>query len=236
MTPPEADTIRIGRIEAVQEQQQSTLDRLLVMVEKQGRDSKDSIEALRGEVAKIGKTSWPLVVTIIALIVSSTLGVMTLGVTIGVLALTPISNKLDAHIAMKGHPETREAITNLQGRMNENEHELSIMWNEPIAGHFEMARWKGEINQRFASVYARLSDLAEEDADLDEILQREMRLLDEVLQREIALNGQILTERVQRNTDAIEQIRASRFTADRGAAIEDRVRVIDEKQKQGEAP
>lgn len=99
---------RIDRIEAIQEQQAQSLRSLTGNMNELATEVRDGFQDIRKEVGKIGKTSWPLVATIIGLIVSATLGSVGLMITIGSMAISPIAQDIRDHTSLAGHPEAME--------------------------------------------------------------------------------------------------------------------------------
>jgi len=66
-----------------------------------------------------------------------------------------------------------------------------------------------------------------EHKQIDEMLQREMRLLDTTLQREMALNNQILAERIEALDSKISIKSANRFTGAEGRLMDKRITALE---------
>lgn len=89
-----SDTGRIDRLEAI-------VEGLADGFSKFQRETSKDIGEIREAVGKMGRVSWPLIVSVVVMFIS----LAALAVTIGTLVLSPMSSKLDAHVELPGHTE-----------------------------------------------------------------------------------------------------------------------------------
>jgi len=116
-------------------------------------ETKADISAIRSAVSGIGKTSWPLIVTIIIGGLTAFLGSVTLIITIGVLALSPIaSNQVALSAAQESH--------------------------ESSSGHSDTLQKQASMTQRMDRAFDAIEAVENAVMKLDTDLQREMRDLD----------------------------------------------------------
>ena len=164
------DTSRLDRLEAIVESQAATQGHLQQTVDGLAHKMDKGFEALNKQIANIGKTSWPLVVAVIGMILSSTLGAVGLLMTIGVMALSPVSSKLDDHMTLPGHGKAMELHATYAERFNtiataEAALERRIEANEAVLNTVRNDRFTGAEGDALRSRIDRLEALNEARGD-----------------------------------------------------------------------
>lgn len=134
---------RLEKLEAIVDQQAKNVGALQQSISAVSEKMDAGFQRINAELATIGKTSWPLVATIIGLIVSATLGSVGLMLTIGSMALTPVQRQID---------NVRETMA---------EHKA-------LPGHFEAMRLHAAYVEKFETIRAELNALEAKVAPLDD--------------------------------------------------------------------